>query len=113
MVVLGVFYVYQLQEHKSIEDAVVTIIDLNVKNNGIEIKWQCDNTQVTSYRIYRQEEKVNDKWELVEIVADHPKYYVDSTVKDGRLYGYRVMALIITLLMKIRNQKCLPLCGFM
>lgn len=92
MVVLGVFYVYQLQEHKSIEDAVVTIIDLNVKNNGIEIKWQCDNTQVTSYRIYRQEEKVNDKWELVEIVADHPKYYVDSTVKDGRLYGYRVMA---------------------
>lgn len=42
MVVLGVFYVYQLQEHKSIEDAVVTIIDLNVKNNGIEIKWQCE-----------------------------------------------------------------------
>lgn len=73
-----------------ISETEVTITDITVNDSSVRIDWECDNTGVTSYQIFR---KVNaqSNWTFYKSV-NAKKHFIDSDVNNQNTYGYYVRA---------------------
>lgn len=84
------FAVYNRYERVPIGEADIRLTDCAVRNDAVYLQWNCNNTYLTSYNIYRSDNKAGLKF--LTSNGSSKRSYLDEDIADKNHYAYAVKA---------------------